>query len=230
MTQHQDISGKADISDLSAVATSGSYNDLSNKPTIPTKTSDLTNDSGFGTYTKPNGGIPASDMSSAVQTSLGKADTAYGLNAGTAISASDDLNNYTTPGIYNADNTVVASITHSPSATIPYKLVVESIISDGTYIRQIAILDSDVPKIYERIGYSVNNAWTFGDWSKNITDVDYATNSVGGVVKIGEGISINQNGAISMNPEIFIGSTTPSGYTVYIDPEGATPTGEGVSF
>ena len=36
LTQHQDISGKANISDLSAVATSGSYNDLSNKPTIPT--------------------------------------------------------------------------------------------------------------------------------------------------------------------------------------------------
>jgi len=32
---------------LSTVATSGSYNDLSNTPTIPTKTSDLTNDSGF---------------------------------------------------------------------------------------------------------------------------------------------------------------------------------------
>ena len=34
---------------LATVATSGSYNDLSNKPTIPTKTSDLTNDSGFVT-------------------------------------------------------------------------------------------------------------------------------------------------------------------------------------
>ena len=32
---------------LASVATSGSYNDLSNKPSIPTKTSDLTNDSGF---------------------------------------------------------------------------------------------------------------------------------------------------------------------------------------
>ena len=37
----------AKISSLSAVATSGSYNDLSDKPTIPTKTSQLTNDSGF---------------------------------------------------------------------------------------------------------------------------------------------------------------------------------------
>ena len=74
---------------------------------IPSKTSDLTNDSGYvnasgaasaapvqsvngktgtvvlnasdvgaGTYSKPSTGIPASDMSSAVQTSLGKADTA----------------------------------------------------------------------------------------------------------------------------------------------------------
>lgn len=38
---------KANTSDLSIVATSGSYSDLSNKPTIPTKTSDLTNDSNF---------------------------------------------------------------------------------------------------------------------------------------------------------------------------------------
>ena len=34
-------------SNLSDVALSGNYNDLSHKPTIPTKTSDLTNDSGF---------------------------------------------------------------------------------------------------------------------------------------------------------------------------------------
>lgn len=41
------LNGKADLSDLSAVATSGNYTDLINKPTIPTKTSELTNDSGF---------------------------------------------------------------------------------------------------------------------------------------------------------------------------------------
>ena len=43
-------------SGLSTVATSGSYNDLSNKPTIPSKTSDLTNDSGF--ITSDNTKIP----------------------------------------------------------------------------------------------------------------------------------------------------------------------------
>ena len=35
LTEHQDISGKANVADLSAVATSGSYNDLSDQPTIP---------------------------------------------------------------------------------------------------------------------------------------------------------------------------------------------------
>lgn len=38
---------KANISSLANVATSGNYNDLSNKPTIPTTTSQLTNNSGF---------------------------------------------------------------------------------------------------------------------------------------------------------------------------------------
>ena len=84
---------------------SGSYTDLSNKPTIPSKTSELQNDAGFltqhqdisgkqdkatleedvaakgftkntGTYSKPAGGIPKTDLSDAVQASLGKADTA----------------------------------------------------------------------------------------------------------------------------------------------------------
>lgn len=38
---------KANSADLATVATTGSYNDLSNKPTIPTKVSELQNDSGF---------------------------------------------------------------------------------------------------------------------------------------------------------------------------------------
>lgn len=49
---------KADTDDLSTVATSGSYNDLLDTPTVPTKTSELTNDSDFvttsGTVSKSN--------------------------------------------------------------------------------------------------------------------------------------------------------------------------------
>lgn len=48
LTAHQDISGKANSADLATVATSGSYNDLSNKPTIPAAVS-VTNTLSSGT-------------------------------------------------------------------------------------------------------------------------------------------------------------------------------------
>lgn len=61
----------------------GNYNSLSNKPTIPTKTSQLNNDSNFATtsqveakYTKPASGIPKTDLATAVQNSLTAADNA----------------------------------------------------------------------------------------------------------------------------------------------------------
>ena len=77
----QQIAGKMDKVTLATVATSGSYNDLTNKPTIPSAVTESTVSGwGFtkntGTYSKPSGGIPKSDLASAVQTSLGKADTA----------------------------------------------------------------------------------------------------------------------------------------------------------
>ena len=81
---------------LATVATTGDYDDLSNKPTIPTvptNVSAFNNDAGYltgitstdvtsalgytpGTYSKPSNGIPETDLDSAVQTSLGLADTA----------------------------------------------------------------------------------------------------------------------------------------------------------
>ena len=99
------VEDKVDSSSLATVATSGSYNDLSNKPTIPAEqvnadwnatsgkaqilnkptiptavTESTVSGWGFtkntGTYSKPSGGIPKTDLASAVQTSLGKADSA----------------------------------------------------------------------------------------------------------------------------------------------------------
>jgi hypothetical protein len=42
-----ELASKANIASLSTVATTGDYDDLLDKPSIPSKTSDLTNDSGF---------------------------------------------------------------------------------------------------------------------------------------------------------------------------------------
>ena len=61
-----ELSGKADSSSLATVATSGSYADLSNKPTIPTKTSELQNDSGFITSAQ----VPTIDDSTVSSSSV----------------------------------------------------------------------------------------------------------------------------------------------------------------
>ena len=72
---------KAKVDALAPVATSGSYDDLTNKPTIPAPVTEQTVSGwGFtkntGTYSKPTGGIPKADLANDVQASLGKADTA----------------------------------------------------------------------------------------------------------------------------------------------------------
>lgn len=87
--------------DLALVASTGSYNDLTNKPEIPTdvvqyvaqtltseQKSQARSNIGAGTYTKSSSGIPKSDLASGVQTSLGKADTAY-QKPGTGIPSTD---------------------------------------------------------------------------------------------------------------------------------------------
>lgn len=54
---YDDLTNKPDLSiyELKSQAFSGNYNDLTNKPTIPTKTSDLNNDSGFITSSDLSG-------------------------------------------------------------------------------------------------------------------------------------------------------------------------------
>lgn len=80
------------FSDLKSVAFSGSYNDLSNKPTIPTKTSQLTNDSGYKTtdsnttYNLSKSGtnivLTGSDGS---KTSVDDNNTTYGVATSAAL-------------------------------------------------------------------------------------------------------------------------------------------------
>lgn len=75
----EDLAQYTKSTDLATVAASGDYDDLSNKPTIPGAVTESTVSAwGFtkntGTYSKPSGGIPKSDLASTVQTSLGRAD------------------------------------------------------------------------------------------------------------------------------------------------------------
>lgn len=106
--------------DLATVATSGSYNDLSNKPTIPSEvTESIVAGWGFtkntGTYSKPSGGIPKTDLTNEVQTSLGKADTA--LQSHQDISGKEDKTNKVTSISNSSTNT------QYPSALAVYNYI-----------------------------------------------------------------------------------------------------------
>lgn len=184
----QQIAGKMDNVTLAKVATSGSYNDLSDKPiashgslmfvevngiaddyayyALPTSTTNFADEDdvfvtrntlktingeslvgsgditisggatlteediaamGFtkntGTYSKPSGGIPKSDLTSAVQTSLGKADTALQSYTeqykGTITGVSANGTSVATSGVANipAASTSVYGVTKLSSST-----------------------------------------------------------------------------------------------------------------
>lgn len=97
LTEHQDISGKANIADLSAVATSGSYNDLSDQPTIPEAYDDT-----------------------AIQAALaGKADASSLANVATSGSYNDLGDKPTIPEAY--DDSALAARIAAVETTLPNK-------------------------------------------------------------------------------------------------------------
>ena len=76
-----DVNGTqtVDVMDGTGGGGTSDYADLTNKPSINGVTlsgNKTAADLSLGTYSKPSGGIPKSDLASDVQTSLGKADTA----------------------------------------------------------------------------------------------------------------------------------------------------------
>ena len=124
--------------DVAKVATTGSYNDLVNKPTIPAEQVNADWDAtsgkaqilnkptipsavtertvsgwGFtkntGDYSKPSGGIPKSDLANDVQTSLNKADNAI------ARDAVGDLDFVAVGGIMNTRSGLLYSLPDEPT-------------------------------------------------------------------------------------------------------------------
>ena len=107
------LDAKANIADLAVIATSGDYNDLINKPSIPTKTSDLNNDSGFITKDVNNltNYTTTTDLSSLL---ANKQDTISDLNtirsnAGAGKNASDTISTYGDVVTYNASDFATAA-------------------------------------------------------------------------------------------------------------------------
>ena len=117
---------KAKVDALAPVATSGNYNDLTNKPTIPAPVTEQTVSGwGFtkntGTYSKPTGGIPKADLANDVQASLGKAETALqehqSLAAYRTAAAQDVIDNGKQDKITSTNKLAYSLISGTP--TIP---------------------------------------------------------------------------------------------------------------
>lgn len=126
--------GALEQESLASVATSGSYDDLEDKPNIPTEST--VSGWGFtkneGTYTKPASGIPKTDLASAVQTSLSKADTA--------------LQSYTEQYKGTVTGVKVNGSTKSPSSgTVDIGNVVTSVkVNGSTYSPSSGVVDLDL--------------------------------------------------------------------------------------
>lgn len=110
-------------SSLASVATSGSYTDLKDKPSIPSEVTESTVSGwGFtknaGTYSKPTDGIPKTDLASDVQGSLDKADTAlqsvpskYNIGAEDVAGEAGDVSGFATEDfVNNSVNTINETI------------------------------------------------------------------------------------------------------------------------
>lgn len=92
------LNSKANTSSLARVATTGSYNDLSNKPTIPTvptKVSAFTNDAGYITSV-PSEYVTETELNTAI---AGKANTADLATVATSGSYADLTNKPTIPTV-----------------------------------------------------------------------------------------------------------------------------------
>lgn len=108
ITSHQDISGKQNkaisIDGITAKTVEGALKEIDEAAAAAQTTAN-------GKYSKPSGGIPKSDLASAVQTSLGKADTA--LQSHQTVTLASGTNNGTlklTVGGTATDNIAVKGL------------------------------------------------------------------------------------------------------------------------
>ena len=102
-----------------------------------------------GKYTKPSGGIPSSDLSTAVQTSLGKADTAY-QKPGSGIPKTDFASGVQT-SLKRADESYVREYNTTTPNGMGYKVLDK----DDTLAEQV----TDTNTIYEiRYPFDLNSA------------------------------------------------------------------------
>lgn len=167
--------------ELKEVATSGSYNDLTDKPTIPTKTSQLTNDSGFKTtdnnttYTLSKSGSTIVLTGSDGQTSSVSDDnTTYNLSSFGVNATATELNY--TDGVTSNIQTQLDGKVSKSGDTMSGRLTLnvsdngvtpakQSLVINGIETTDVALcpgISMHIPnKAYASLKYIHDGSWRF---------------------------------------------------------------------
>ena len=216
--------GIASIS-ISDVGLSNDYSDLDNLPTIPSKTSDLTNDSGFITgYTETDPTVPAWAKASAKPSynfsEIGSTPTTisgYGLTDAYTKTEVDNLFlALPEPMIFKGSLGTGGTITTLPTAAATNEGFVYKVITDGTYASQAA-------KVGDTF-ISDGSAWVLipsGDEpSGTVTSVGVSNATNGGLSV--SGTPVTSSGTITIgHSNVLTSEQTTSGiYPIKIDKNG----------
>ena len=147
-----------------------------------------------GKYTKPSGGIPSTDLASAVQTSLGKADTAYQKPSGGIPST--DLASAVQTSLGKAD-TALQSSDIDNTLTVSGKAADAKKTGDeiSGVKNTLSLLDDEIPDTVQTITFDQNgNVQSITHSRNNVavrTDVfTFAANSVTEVRTLSTGQSL----------------------------------------
>lgn len=176
---------KANINSLSTVATTGQYSDLLGKPTIPTKTSQLTNDSDFAT-------------NASVTTAVGVETTAR-TSADNTLQANIDaanakIDNIKAVQILNKGiiNSTIATVQTTATNYVSTQYGRQPQNLDGLII---TLTDSVPPNDKVQYVYSTfSNTWV--DTGSAQTQIAEGSKTVKGIVQVGDGINV-ASGVIS---------------------------------
>lgn len=189
---------KANSADLATVATSGSYTDLSNKPTIPTAVSDLTNDAGYITQHQDiSGKANVSDLA-VVATSGSYNDLNNKPTIPTAVSELTNDSNFTTKTyVDNLEKERLASLDFTEDDT-PYLFR-----KSGGNVNEEPVIVGGTVK-YNQLVYDGNFSETPTSWKAQNTNASISIEN--GVATV----TLNSGSANAYTPAINVYSKIPN--------------------
>lgn len=187
--------GVSATTDFAKVAFSGSYNDLTGTPTIPTATGDLTNNSGYITSSALNGYVKSVNGTS--PDSNGNVSISVSGGSGGSVTVDAELSSTSTNAVQN--KAVYAAVDKKLDKTGIAAYATRD--SSGNVIINTYATKTDLNSYVK----SINNVKPDSDGNVTISvgggsgsyTLPTASSSTLGGVKIGSGLTINTNGVVS---------------------------------